>query len=89
VALGRAQGSVFLGRDIMAERDFSDETAVAIDDAVGSLIDQAYRRCKQTLVENRNVLDKLAAMLMERETVDAEELQELLATNNVKMASIA
>jgi cell division protease FtsH len=89
VALGRSQGSMFLGRDIMAERDFSDETAAAIDDEVRNLVDQAYRRCKQTLVENRNVLDKLAAMLMEQETVDAEELQNLLATNDVKMASIA
>jgi cell division protease FtsH len=89
VALGRSQGNMFLGRDVMADRDFSDETAAAIDDEVRNLVDQAYRRCKQTLVENRNVLDKLAAMLMEQETVDAEELQELLATNDVKMASIA
>ncbi len=89
VALGRAQGNMFLGRDVMADRDFSDETAAAIDDEVRNLVDQAYRRCKQTLVENRVVLDKLAAMLMEQETVDAEELQELLATNEVKMASIA
>jgi cell division protease FtsH len=89
VALGRAQGNMFLGRDVMADRDFSDETAAAIDDEVRNLVDQAYRRCKQTLVENRVVLDKLAAMLMEKETVDAEELQELLATNDVKMASIA
>jgi cell division protease FtsH len=89
VALGRAQGNMFLGRDVMADRDFSDETAAAIDDEVRNLVDQAYRRCKQTLVENRVVLDKLAAMLMEQETVDAEELQNLLATNDVKMASIA
>jgi cell division protease FtsH len=89
VALGRSQGGMFLGRDIMAERDFSDETAAAIDDEVRNLVDQAYRRCKQVLVENKAVLDKLAAMLIEKETVDAEELQELLATNEVKMASIA
>ncbi len=89
VALGRSQGNMFLGRDVMADRDFSDETAAAIDDEVRNLVDQAYRRCKQTLVENRVVLDKLAAMLMEQETVDAEELQNLLATNEVKMASIA
>jgi cell division protease FtsH len=89
VALGRSQGGMFLGRDIMAERDFSNETAAAIDDEVRNLVDQAYRRCKQVLVENRTVLDKLAGMLMEKETVDAEELQELLATNDVKMASIA
>jgi cell division protease FtsH len=74
---------------LLAERDFSDEIAVAIDDAVGSLVDQAYRRCKQALVENRVVLDKLAVMLMKKETVDAEELQELLTTDDVKMASIA
>jgi cell division protease FtsH len=89
VALGRSQGNTFLGRDIMADRDFSEKTAATVDDEVRNLVDQAYRRCKQVLTENRNVLDKLAAMLMERETVDSEELQELLATNDVKMAGIA
>ena len=89
VALGRAQGGMFLGRDIMAERDFSEETAAAIDDEVRNLVDQAYRRAKAVLIENRLILDKLAAMLIERETVDAEELQDLLATNDVKMATIA
>ncbi|MBW4659407.1 MAG: ATP-dependent zinc metalloprotease FtsH3 [Drouetiella hepatica Uher 2000/2452] len=89
VALGRAQGGMFLGRDIMAERDFSEETAAAIDDEVRNLVEQAYRRAKSVLLENHAILDKLAAMLIERETVDAEELQDLLATNSVKIASIA
>jgi cell division protease FtsH len=89
VALGRAQGNMFLGRDIAAERDFSEETAAAIDDEVRNLVDQAYRRAKSVLTENRLVLENLAEMLVERETVDSEELQELLATSDVKMASIA
>ena len=89
VALGRQQGNMFMGRDIAAERDFSDETAATIDDEVRSLVEQAYRRCKQVLVENRHVLNQLAELLVEKETVDAEELQELLANNDVKMASIA
>jgi cell division protease FtsH len=89
VALGRQQGNMFLGRDIAAERDFSEETASAIDDEVRNLVDQAYRRAKSVLVGNRAVLDRLAAMLVERETVDSEELQELLATSDVKMAAIA
>ncbi|KAM3100041.1 ATP-dependent zinc metalloprotease FtsH3 [Phormidesmis sp. 146-35] len=89
VALGRQQGNMFLGRDIAAERDFSDKTASAIDEEVNSLVDQAYRRGKQTLLENKHVLDQLAALLIEKETVDSEELQELLANNDVKMASIA
>ncbi|MBD0336253.1 MAG: ATP-dependent zinc metalloprotease FtsH3 [Cyanobacteria bacterium Co-bin13] len=88
VALGRQQGNMFLGRDINAERDFSEETAAAIDEEVRELVDEAYIRAKSVLTENRHVLDKLADMLVEKETVDAEELQHLLATNDVKMASI-
>lgn len=89
VALGRQQGNVFLGRDIMAERDFSEETASAIDDEVRNLVEQAYRRAKEVLVHNRSVLDQLADMLIDKETVDAEELQELLIQSDVKMAAIA
>lgn len=89
VALGRQQGNPFLGRDIASERDFSEKTAASIDSEVRSLVDQAYARCKQVLVENRHILDKLADMLVDKETVDSEELQQLLATNDVKMASIA
>ena len=85
VALGRQQGNMFLGRDITAERDFSEETAAIIDSEVRQLVDQAYDRAKQVLVENRPVLDKLAAMLIDKETVDAQELQDLLVTNSVKM----
>ncbi|MGJ3246126.1 MAG: ATP-dependent zinc metalloprotease FtsH3 [Elainellaceae cyanobacterium] len=89
VALGRQQGNMFLGRDIASERDFSEETAATVDDEVRNLVEQAYRRAKAVLTENRHVLDQLAGVLIERETVDAEELQELLATNDVKVAAIA
>ncbi|MGL5061717.1 MAG: ATP-dependent zinc metalloprotease FtsH3 [Microcoleus sp.] len=89
VALGRQQGNMFLGRDIMAERDFSEETAATIDDEVRLLVDQAYKRAKDVLVGNRHVLNALADMLVEKETVDADELQTLLANSDVKMATIA
>ncbi|MCT7956747.1 ATP-dependent zinc metalloprotease FtsH3 [Laspinema sp. D3] len=89
VALGRQQGNMFLGRDIMAERDFSEETAAAIDDEVRNLVEQAYGRAKEVLVSNRAVLDELSQLLIEKETVDADELQELLANSDVKMAAIA
>lgn len=88
VALGRQQGNMFLGRDIASERDFSEETAASIDTEVRDLVDQAYIRAKQVLVNNRHILDKLAEMLVDKETVDAEELQDLLTTNEVKMATI-
>ena len=89
VALGRQNGNVFLGRDIASDRDFSDETAAAIDEEVRNLVDQAYRRAKEVLVGNRHILDKLAEMLVEKETVDADELQDILANNDVKMAALA
>jgi cell division protease FtsH len=89
VALGRQQGNMFLGRDIAAERDFSEETAAAIDDEVRNLVEQAYRRAKAVLVQNRPVLDKLAEMLVDKETVDSDELQELLGNSDVQIAAIA
>jgi cell division protease FtsH len=90
VALGRQNGGgVFLGREIASDRDFSDETAAAIDEEVRNLVEQAYRRAKDVLVGNRQILDQVAAMLVEKETVDAEELQTILGNNEIKMAALA
>ena len=89
VALGRQNGNVFMGRDIASDRDFSNETAAAIDEEVRNYVDQAYSRAKKVLMENRHILDKLADMLIEKETVEADELQDVLANNEVKMASLA
>jgi cell division protease FtsH len=89
VALGRSNGNVFLGREIASDRDFSDETAAAIDEEVRNLVDRAYTRAKEVLINNRYILDRLADMLVEKETVDSEELQDLLANNDVRMASLA
>ncbi|MCP9916518.1 ATP-dependent zinc metalloprotease FtsH3 [Cyanobium sp. ATX 6F1] len=86
VALGRTQGGMFLGRDIAAERDFSEDTAAAIDDEVSVLVAQAYKRAREVLSNNLPVLDELADLLVEKETVDAEELQELLINRDVKVA---
>ncbi|MEB3150482.1 MAG: ATP-dependent zinc metalloprotease FtsH3 [Sphaerospermopsis sp.] len=89
VALGRQQGNMFLGRDIMSERDFSEETAAAIDEEVRKLVDVAYARAKEVLVSNRHILDQIAQMLIDKETVDADELQEILANNDVRTAAFA
>ena len=89
VALGRQQGNMFLGRDIMSERNFSEETAAAIDEEVRKLVDVAYTRAKEVLVNNRHILDQIAKMLVEKETVDSDELQEILTNNDVKTAAFA
>ena len=89
VALGRQQGNMFLGRDIMSERDFSEETAAAVDEEVRKLVDVAYLRAKDVLVSNHHILDIIAKMLVDKETVDADELQEILSSNDVKTAAFA
>ena len=89
VALGRQNGNMFLGREIASDRDFSDTTAATIDEEVRKLVDEAYLRAKNVLLGNKHILDKLAGMLIEKETVDSDELQELLANNDVKIAAIA
>ena len=86
IALGRSQGGMFLGRDIAAERDFSEDTAAAIDEEVSQLVAEAHRRATTVLTSNRGVLDELADLLVEKETVDAEELQELLINSDVRVA---
>jgi cell division protease FtsH len=88
VALGRQQSNMFMGRDIATERDFSEETASMIDSEVSELVAVAYQRAKDVLVGNKHVLDKLADMLVDKETVDSEELSDLLINNDVKMAPI-
>ncbi|BDA39185.1 ATP-dependent zinc metalloprotease FtsH3 [Candidatus Atelocyanobacterium thalassae] len=90
VALGRQNGGgVFLGKEIASDRDFSNETASAIDEEVRQLVDTAYKRAKNVLEDNRHVLDDLAKMLIEKETVDSDELQTILNNNQLTMAKLA
>merc|ERR1712078_441915 len=87
VALGRSQGGMFLGRDIASERDFSEDTAATIDIEVSELVDVAYKRATKVLTENRGMLDEMAQMLIERETIDTEDIQDLINRSEVKVAN--
>ena len=87
VALGQSQGGMFLGRDMSATRDFSEDTAATIDVEVSELVDTAYKRATKVLSDNRGVLDEMASMLIERETIDTEDIQDLLNRSKVKVAN--
>jgi cell division protease FtsH len=78
MTLGEAQHEVFLGRDFSANADYSPEIAFEIDKEVRRLVDGAFDRAKAILLQHRPQLDKMAAVLIERETVDKEQLQALL-----------
>ncbi|MDI3328281.1 MAG: ATP-dependent zinc metalloprotease FtsH [Alicyclobacillaceae bacterium] len=75
---GHRQGQVFLGRDIAHEQNYSDAIAYEIDKEMRRIIDECYRRTEQVLTEHRDKLELLAQTLLERETVDAEEIKQLM-----------
>ena len=64
---------VFLGRDFTSQRSYSEETAAEIDREVKSIVDRAYENAKQILEDNRNYLEQVASILMEKEKMSAEE----------------
>ncbi len=86
IALGNQGGNMFLGRDFTQGRDFSEETAAAIDEEVRKLIDQAYRRARQVLSDNLPLLHKITDALMEKETVDAAEMEEIIEAHRQGVA---
>jgi cell division protease FtsH len=79
MTLGEGQHEVFLGRDFSATPNYSQEIAFEIDKEVRRLIDEAYDTAHRILTERREQLDLMADVLVERETVDKEELEALLA----------
>jgi len=78
ITLGQKQGEVFLGRDFAAHPDYSDQVAFEIDSEVRRLIDEAHDEALGVLKKNRKKLDALAAALIERETLNQEEIADIL-----------
>jgi cell division protease FtsH len=69
---------IFLGREIAQHRDYSEQTAQRIDSEISRLIDNAYNQAKTILNENLDILHRLSAMLVEKETVMGHELDALI-----------
>ena len=77
VKLGQASGEVFLGRDMGHQRDYSDAVAQSVDTEVRALIDHAHTEAWTVLMNNRAILDRLATELLEKETLDHNQLATL------------
>jgi cell division protease FtsH len=79
VAYGENEENVFLGREMTSRReDYSEDTAREIDEEVRRIVEEQYAVAKQVVVENRDKLERLAHSLLERETLDAEEISAAL-----------
>jgi cell division protease FtsH len=78
LTFGKKEEQIFLGREIAQHRDFSEETARQIDLEVRRLIDEAYQAAHNSLDANHDAMHRIAAALLERETIDLEELKMLI-----------
>jgi len=79
LAYGKKDSNVFLGRDIADQRDYSEATAHQIDTEVRSIVESQLQRSRKILRDNRSVLDRLALALLEKETLDADEVEEIVS----------
>jgi cell division protease FtsH len=86
ITLGRREGLIFLGRDIMEEKNYSEETARLIDEEVKRIVDEAYEKAKTLLKQNLDKLKTLSKVLLEKEVLDGEEVKSLLGIEKKNLA---
>jgi cell division protease FtsH len=84
ITLGRRHGNPFLGRDIMEDRNYSEEVAEKIDAEVRRIIESCYDRAVSILTEHRAKMDEISELLLERETIEREEFERLMAGLSTK-----
>jgi cell division protease FtsH len=77
LSLGKRHGPVFLGRDLVESRNYSEEIAYEIDKEIRRIIDECYEQARQLIVKHRDALERIARALVERESLEAEELARL------------
>jgi cell division protease FtsH len=81
---GQKEELIFLGREISEQRDYSESVAEQIDQEVRSLVNEAYERSKNLLIEYRDKLDEVARRLLEVETITREEFEEIFPPPQAK-----
>jgi cell division protease FtsH len=88
LTLGHKQEEVFLGKEISAQPNYSPEVAFEIDKEVRHIVEEAFEQAKKILTENRKELDLVAKYLIERESLDREELEQLLKDGYLEEAPL-
>jgi cell division protease FtsH len=78
LAYGKKEEAIFLGREIAQHRDFSEDTAIRIDQEVHGIVTNAYKNAYGILENNRDILERIALALLDREVLDAVELKLLM-----------
>jgi cell division protease FtsH len=79
LAYGKKEEQIFLGREINQHRDFSEETAIKIDQEVKRIISEQYERAKNILTDNREAMDRLVEALLQHESLDSAQMRRVIA----------
>jgi len=85
LTFGERNDLIFLGRDLTAHKNFSERTSELIDEEVKRIVTRNYQRAQRLLEENKNKLEKIAAALLEKESLDHEEIDALIEGKKIPM----
>ncbi len=89
MTFGEKEELVFLGREIGEQRNYSEDVARAIDEEVQNFVNEAHQRARQILIAKRAALDAIARRLIEVESIDSKELNDIIARHTAAMPELA
>jgi cell division protease FtsH len=78
ISYGKTEEQIFLGREIAQHRDYSEATAIKIDDQVRKIVDHAFHKAQSMIEEHAWALEQIASALLERETIDGEDVKAII-----------
>src|SRR4029077_19096130 len=84
MSFGKREEQIFLGREIAQHRDYSEATAIRIDEQVRKLVQDGYDRARAVIEEKSDALERIAMALLEREVLDGGEVRQLIAGETLR-----
>jgi len=83
LTFGRSDEAIFLGKELVRHQNFSEDTAIKIDREVNRIVMEQYERARQIILENREAVERLVQALLEKETLDAQEIRQIVEGQTV------
>lgn len=88
LSFGKQEGEIFLGRDFAQQKEYSEETAMMIDKEIKNIVTRNYKRAKKLLEDNGDILHNLASALLEHETLDETQINQLIKGEKIEAPNI-
>jgi len=83
LTFGRSDEAIFLGKELVRHQNYSEDTAIKIDQEVNRIVMEQYERARQIILENREAVERLVQALLEKETLDAQEIRQIVEGQTV------